>query len=52
MGVVLAATSAWSYVTLTYGTTVVLIGGYAASIVRRARKVGRQLPPEERTWSS
>ena len=51
MGVVLAATSAWSYVTLTYGTTVVLIGGYAAWVIRRGRKVGSQLPPDERTWS-
>ena len=51
MGTVLAATSAWTYVGVTYGATVVLIGGYAASIVQRGRKVGRQLPPEERKWS-
>jgi hypothetical protein len=50
MGVVLA-TSAWSYVTVTYGATLVIIGGYTAWILRRGRKVGRQLPPEERKWS-
>lgn len=51
MPVVLAEASAWSYVTVTYVVTVGLIGGYAAWILRRGRKVGRQLPPEERTWS-
>ena len=51
MGLVLAEASAWTYVSVTYGITVGLLGGYAAWIVHRGRKVGRQLPPEERKWS-
>ena len=51
MAVVLAATDAWTYVGLTYGVTIGLLGGYTAWIIHRGRKVGRQLPPEERTWS-
>lgn len=50
MPVVLAETSAWTYVGATYAITVALIGGYAAFVIRRGRKVGRQLPPDERTW--
>jgi hypothetical protein len=52
MGLVLAETSAWTYVTVTYVATVGLLGGYAAWIIQRGRKVGRQLPPEDRKWSS
>ena len=29
----------------------VLIGGYAGLVIRRGRKVGSQLPQDERTWS-
>ena len=47
---ILAATSAWTYVGATYAITVGLIGSYAAWVIRRGRKVGRQLPPDERTW--
>lgn len=47
---VLATTSAWTYVAVTYSAAAVLIGGYAAWVIQRGRKVGRQLPPEERTW--
>ncbi len=52
MGVVLAEASAWTYVSVTYAITVGLIGGYAAWVIRRGRTVGRQLPPEDRKWSS
>ncbi|WP_426573684.1 hypothetical protein [Aquihabitans sp. McL0605] len=48
---VLAQTSAWTYVGATYAVAVLLIGGYAASIIARGRKVTRQLPPDERRWS-
>jgi hypothetical protein len=51
MPVVLAEASAWTYVTVTYAATIGLLGGYTAWILRRGRKVGRQLPPEDRTWS-
>lgn len=48
----LAATGSWGYVALTYGVTVGLLGGYTAWVLRRGRKIGRQLPPDDRTWSS
>ncbi len=51
MAVVLAEASAWTYVTASYAIAVGLIGGYTAWILRRGRKIGRQLPPEDRTWS-
>jgi hypothetical protein len=28
-----------------------LLAGYAASVIRRGRKLSRQVPPEERRWS-
>jgi hypothetical protein len=28
-----------------------LIGGYALFVLRRGRKLSRQVPPEERRWS-
>jgi hypothetical protein len=28
-----------------------VLGGYAVSLVRRGRKLSRQVPPEERRWS-
>ncbi len=46
----LATTSAWTYVAVTYGAATVLIVGYAGWVIQRGRKVGRQLPPEERKW--
>lgn len=52
MGVVLAEASAWTYVTATYAIAVGLFGGYTAWVISKGRKVGRQLPPEERKWSS
>ena len=51
MGVVLAQTSAWTYVGVTYGLTIGLIGGYAGWVIHRGRKVGRELPQDERRWS-
>lgn len=49
---VLAETSAWTYVGFTYAITVATLGGYAAWVIRKGRQVGRQLPRDERTWSS
>ena len=51
MAVVLADTAPWTYVGATYAIAVVVIGSYAGWVIRRGRKIGRQLPPEERTWS-
>lgn len=48
---VLADTDAWVYVGASYATAVVLIGGYAAWLLAKGKKVTRQLPPEDRRWS-
>lgn len=52
MGVVLAEASAWTYVTASYAITIGLLGGYTAWLLKKGRKVGKQLPPEDRKWSS
>jgi hypothetical protein len=31
--------------------TAAVIGGYAVAVVRRGRKLSRQVPAEERRWS-
>jgi len=49
--VVLADASAWTYVGITYGAALGLIGAYAAWTLRRGRKANQQLPPDERTWT-
>jgi hypothetical protein len=50
--VVLAEASPWTYVGFSYALTVGMIGGYAAWVIRRGRKIGKQLPAEDRKWSS
>lgn len=50
MSAVVLATAAWTYVIFTYLLTVGLIVGYAVWTARRGRKVGAQLPPEDRRW--
>lgn len=42
--------TAWNYVGAAYGVTFAAIGGYAAWMIVRGRKVGRQLPASERRW--
>lgn len=34
-----------------WGVTVFAVGGYAAVLVRRGRRLSRVVPPEERRWS-
>jgi hypothetical protein len=46
-----AVPNAWSYVAAAYLICFGSILGYAAWMVVRGRKIGRQLPPEERRWS-
>ena len=48
---ILAATDPWAYVAFAYLAVFGLIIGFAAWVMVRGRKVGRQLPPEERTWT-
>jgi hypothetical protein len=46
-----AVANAWSYVAAAYLICFGSILGYAAWMVLRGRKIGRQLPPEERRWT-
>ncbi|HLM64748.1 MAG TPA: hypothetical protein VK306_10660 [Acidimicrobiales bacterium] len=39
------------YVAAGWGGAVVLIGGYAVALLRRGRRLSRQVPPGERRWS-
>ena len=39
------------YVAAGWIATFGLIGGYAATVIRRGRKLSRQVPAEERRWS-
>ncbi len=40
----------WNFVGAGYGVAAVAIGGYVVHLVRRGRKLSRQVPPEERRW--
>jgi hypothetical protein len=40
----------WGYVTATYLLAFVVLASYALFVIRRGRKVGRQVPPEDRRW--
>ena len=39
------------YVAAAWLGTFGLLGGYALAVVRRGRKLSRQVPPGERRWS-
>ena len=51
MSTVLAVENSWPYVIAAYLVVFGLIIAYAAWVIVRGRRVGRQLPPEERRWS-
>jgi hypothetical protein len=40
----------WGYVTATYLLAFVVLVAYAALVIIRGRRVGRQVPPEDRRW--
>ncbi len=40
----------WGFVGAGYGLAAVAIGGYVAVLVRRGRKLSRQVPPDKRRW--
>ena len=42
--------SAWAYVAIGWGAAVAVLGGYAATLVRRGRRLARRVPPDERRW--
>lgn len=56
MAVVLAqigdSSTQWVYVAAGYGIVIVGIVVYTALVIRRGRKLSRQLDPEDRRWMS
>lgn len=51
MSLLLAAQdNEWGYVAGAYGLVVAVLVLYAAYTIARGRRIGRQLPPEERRW--
>lgn len=44
------ATSEWTYVGWAYGVVVGALVVFAVWTIARGRRVGRQLPPEDRRW--
>ncbi len=42
----------WVYVAAGYGIVVIGIAVYAVLVIRRGRKLSRQLDPEDRRWMS
>lgn len=39
------------FIVASYVVTFGSIGLFTAAVVRRARRIGRQIPPEERPWT-
>lgn len=51
MALLLASESnEWAYVASAYGLTIAVLVAYAVWTIARGRRVGRQLPPEDRRW--
>lgn len=40
----------WGYVLTGYGAAAVAIGGYVVHVVRRGRRLSRQVPTDKRRW--
>ena len=40
----------WGYILGAWGITVAAIGGYAIAVLRRGRRLAREVPPESRRW--
>lgn len=51
MSALILAIAAWSYVTAAYVIVFGTLIAYASWVIVRGRRIGRQLPPEERRWS-
>lgn len=45
-----AADNEWNYVAAAYVIVAVALLAYAVWVILRGRRVGRQLPPDERRW--
>lgn len=51
MPILLAAQeNEWGYVAGAYGLVIAVLLAYAVWTIVRGRRVGRQLPPEDRRW--
>lgn len=42
--------STTGYIATAWIATFVAVGAYAAAVVRKGRRLSRQVPPEERRW--
>lgn len=42
--------SQWPYIIGAWGATAVVLGGYGASVLRRGRRLSRQVSAERRRW--
>ncbi|HET8931095.1 MAG TPA: heme exporter protein CcmD [Acidimicrobiales bacterium] len=42
--------SYWGYVIAGYGVSAAAIGGYVVHIIRRGRRLSRQVPTDKRRW--
>jgi hypothetical protein len=51
MSAVTVAMTHAGYVAAGWGGAALVIGGYALSLLRRGRKLSRQVPPGDRRWS-
>lgn len=43
-------TNEWNYVAFAYGLVIAVLVLYALWTIRRGRRIGGQLPPEDRRW--
>jgi hypothetical protein len=41
-----------TFIVAGWGVSLAVLGGYAASLVLRGRRLSRQVPPERRRWTS
>ena len=46
----LLAASKWPFVGVAWGAAALVFGLYALSVIRRGRRLSRQVPPESRRW--
>lgn len=50
IAMIFAQANEWSYVAASYGVVIGALVLFAVITILRGRKVGRQLPPEDRRW--
>jgi len=46
----IASVDDWTFILAAWGVSAVAIGGYAIAVLRRGRRLSRQVPPEDRRW--